>query len=152
MNWSSGRRTRCRCFTRFETIVLKPLVLKPLVDTDVWMDFLRGRQGAHKFVRALPDETAVSVGELYAGVRDGTERDALATLIASLDVINITAQVAERGGLIRRDFGKSHGVGLNDALIAATAIEHGLRLCTLNVKHYPAVPARQLRRAHVKRA
>lgn len=129
--------------------------MKPLVDTDVWIDFLRGRQGAHKFVRALPDETAisaVSVGELYAGVREGTERDALAMLIASLDVIDVTTRVAERGGLIRRDFGKSHGVGLNDALIAATAIEHGLRLCTLNVKHYPAVPARQLRRAYVKGA
>lgn len=126
--------------------------MKPLVDTDVWIDSLRGRQTAHKFVRALPDETAisaVSVGELYAGVRDGPERDALATLIASLDVVDITARVAEIGGLIRRDSGKSHSVGLNDALIAATAIEHGLRLCTLNVKHYPAVPPRQLRRAYI---
>ena len=128
--------------------------MKPLVDTDVWIDFLRGLQAARKFVRALPDETAisaVSVAELYAGVREGTERDALAALIASLDVIDVTVRVAERGGLIRRDFGKSHGLGLNDALIAATALEHGLRLCTLNVKHYPAVPHRQLRRAYVKR-
>ena len=127
--------------------------MKPLVDTDVWIDFLRGRQEARKFVATLPDDTAISaisVGELYAGVRDGAERDALGSLIGSLVVIDLTAGIAERGGLIRRDFGKSAGVGFSDALIAATALEHGLRLYTLNAKHYPAMPARQLRRAYVK--
>ena len=127
--------------------------MKPLVDTDVWIDFLRGRREARKFVAILPDDTAISaisVGELYAGVRDGAERDALASLIGSLLVIDLTAGIAERGGLIRRDFGKSAGVGFGDALIAATALEHGLRLYTLNAKHYPALPARQLRRAYVK--
>lgn len=129
--------------------------MRPLVDTDVWIDFLRGRQEAKKFVAALPDETAISaisVGELYAGVRDGAERDALASLVASLVVIDLTAGVAERGGIIRRDFGKSAGVGFGDALIAATVLEHGLRLYTLNAKHYPALPPRQLRRAYVKGA
>jgi predicted nucleic acid-binding protein len=33
----------------------------------------------------------------------------------------------------------SHGLGLLDALIAATVIGKGATLCTFNVKHYRAV-------------
>jgi predicted nucleic acid-binding protein len=55
--------------------------------------------------------------------------------------------IATRGGLLRRDYGRSHGVGLNDALIGATALEMRLQLLTLNVKHYP-----ELDKQHVKKA
>ena len=51
---------------------------------------------------------------------------------------------------MQRGYGRSHGVGLNDALIAATVQEHGLQLCTLNVKHYPALGKEQLKRAYTK--
>jgi predicted nucleic acid-binding protein len=43
------------------------------------------------------------------------------------------------GGLLKRDFGLSHGVALNDALIAAKAIKNRLQLVALNEKHYPMV-------------
>ncbi len=45
--------------------------------------------------------------------------------------------MAADGGLLRRDYGKSHGVGLADALVAATAEMPGLELVTLNRKHDP---------------
>jgi predicted nucleic acid-binding protein len=38
---------------------------------------------------------------------------------------------------LKARYGKSHGVGLVDALIAATAKLHGYRLVTLNKKHFP---------------
>jgi predicted nucleic acid-binding protein len=125
----------------------------PLVDTDIWIDYLRGHPQAIACIKQLPERvwiSAVSVAELHAGVREGAERDALALLISSLDVADLTAEIAARGGLLRRDYGRSHGVGLNDALIAATTIELDLQLLTLNVKHYPALDKQQVKKAYAK--
>jgi predicted nucleic acid-binding protein len=41
--------------------------------------------------------------------------------------------------LFKRDYGKSHGVGLADAIIAATCEAENADLKTLNVKHYPMI-------------
>jgi len=123
---------------------------EPLVDTDVWIDYLRGHPQAIKCVKQLPERvwiSAVSVAELHAGVREGTEREALTQLLSTLKVVDVNAMIATRGGLLRRDYGRSHGVGLNDALIGATALEMRLQLLTLNVKHYP-----ELDKQHVKKA
>ena len=35
------------------------------------------------------------------------------------------------------DYGKAHGVGIADAIVAATATTEDAELKTLNVKHYP---------------
>ena len=126
---------------------------EPLIDTDVWIDYLRGHPQAIACVKKLPERvwiSAVSVAELHAGVREGAERDALALLLSTLEVADLTTEIAARGGLLRRDYGRSHGVGLNDALIAATALELDLQLLTLNVKHYPALEKQQLKQAYSK--
>ncbi len=123
---------------------------EPLVDTDVWIDYLRGHPQAIKCVKQLPERvwiSAVSVAELHVGVREGTEREALTQLLSTLKVVDVNAVIATRGGLLRRDYGRSHRVGLNDALIGATALEMQLQLLTLNVKHYP-----ELDKQHVKKA
>jgi predicted nucleic acid-binding protein len=79
----------------------------------------------------------------YAGVRDGTERGNLDLFISRSIVAWVDRKVAERGGLIKRQFFKSHGAGLADALIAATAEAHaeahGATLVTLNSEHFPTL-------------
>ena len=126
------------------------VALDHLVDTDVWIDFLRRFVQAIRFVRALPDRvfiSAVSVAELHVGMRGGAERQALDELLSTLEVLEINATIAAKGGLLKRDYRRSHGVGLNGALIAATAQEDGLKLCTLDVKHYRLLGKEQLNRA-----
>jgi predicted nucleic acid-binding protein len=77
------------------------------------------------------------VAERSAGVRDGSERQALESFVAAFQVVAADEAIARRGGLYRRDYGKSHGVGLADALIAATAEERSATLVTLNQKPFP---------------
>ena len=124
---------------------------EPLVDTDVWIDYLRGHPQAIEFVQQLPSRvwiSVVSVAELHAGVREGHERDALAQLLSTLDVATLTADIAASGGLLRREHGRSHGMGLNDALIAATALRMQLQLFTLNIKHFPGLDGQAIQKAY----
>jgi len=79
------------------------------------------------------------VAELYASVREGAEREALEVFLSVFDLVSVDGFIAEAGGLYRRDYFKSHGVSLADALIAATASVRGATLVTLNRKHFPMI-------------
>ncbi|HEY2866179.1 MAG TPA: type II toxin-antitoxin system VapC family toxin [Pyrinomonadaceae bacterium] len=111
-----------------------------LIDTDVLIDYLRDRREAVEYLESLSDSPAVSaitVAELYAGVREGRERTFLDEFSESLEVIDVNEDIARLGGLFRRDYFKSHGVGINDAIIAATVELEDRTFITLNEKHFP---------------
>jgi predicted nucleic acid-binding protein len=111
-----------------------------LIDTDVIIDYLRDRPEAVSYLENLTETlliSVVTVAELYAGVRDGTERAALESLIQAFEIAVVDEEIAVKGGLYRRDYSKSHNTGLADALIAATAEFRNARLVTLNSKHFP---------------
>lgn len=110
-----------------------------LVDTDVLIDFLRGRAEAIEFLEQNLDHlhiSSVTVAELYQGVREGQERTKLTTTLSALTVLPLTEEIAEVAGLFRRDYRTSMGCGLADCMIAATASQHHLALVTLNAKHF----------------
>ena len=111
-----------------------------LIDTDVLIDFLRAVPPAVRWLEGTTGRVFIStitVSELFAGVREGQERETLEAFIRTFEIIPVDEAVARRGGLIRRDFFRSHGVGLPDALLAATALIHDLEFVTLNQKHFP---------------
>lgn len=113
-----------------------------LLDTDVLIDFLRGYDKAVDFVTANSHRIILSsivVAELYAGVKGSAELSALDNFISLFTVVPVTAEIARAGGLYKRDYAKSHGVGLADAIIAATCESENAGLKTLNVKHYPMI-------------
>lgn len=111
-----------------------------LIDTDVIIDYLRGQADAVAYIEGLTNPlliSAITVAELYGGVREGAERTALEVFVSAFELVPVSEQISVRGGLYRRDYGRSHNVGLADALIAATAEVRGATLVTLNKKHFP---------------
>lgn len=113
-----------------------------LVDTDILIDFLRGYNKAVSFIKKFSSQIILSpivAAELYAGVKGTNELAVLDNFVSHFRVVPITFEIAKAGGLYKRDFGKSHGVGLADAILAATAKEENAALKTLNVKHYPMI-------------
>lgn len=114
-----------------------------LVDTNVFVDFFRGKPEAVAFIKRHSDRIALSavvLSELYAGARED-EIQRLDTFSDYFTTLPLTTEVAKTGGLLKNQYGKSHGIGLADALIAATAQTGDCELKTLNVKHYPMFPS-----------
>ncbi len=111
-----------------------------LLDTDVLVDYLRGEQEAMAYLEGLGGDlltSAITVAELFAGVREGEERRVLTQFIRAFEIVPIDSDIAKQGGLYRRGFGPSHGVGLADALIAASAEAREAKVVTLNERHFP---------------
>ena len=114
-----------------------------LLDTCILVDVLRKNQAAIAAVVAFggrPAVSPVSVMELYAGARTQREEKQLASLIDVFDVVDIEIAAYRRAGQLLKHFRLSHNLDFADALIAATAEQHGLKLATLNVKHFPMFP------------
>ena len=113
-----------------------------LVDTDILIAHLRGVDDARSWLRAARTEgplsvSVVTVAELTGGMRSAERREVWA-LLNVMRSEPVTELVARRAGELRRRFRRSHtGIGLADYLVAATALERGAQLATLNVKHYP---------------
>ena len=113
-----------------------------LLDTDVLIDFFRGNSNVVAFVNKNSSRIILSsivVAELYAGVKGDAELTVLENFVSLFRTIPVTSEIARMGGLYKRDYGKSHGVGLADAIIAATCEAENADLKTLNVKHYPMI-------------
>ena len=104
-----------------------------LVDTDVFVDHLRGARALRPGRRRV-SYSVITRCELFAG-KDGDE-DAIEVLLGAFREISVDRRVAERAGRIRR----GSSIRTPDALIAASAIEHGLSLMTRNRRDFAAVP------------
>lgn len=111
-----------------------------ILDTDVIIDYLRGHNLAKRYFLHLEDPCFISVvtlAELYSGVKNPQQEQALESCLQFFTALAVDPVVAKCAGLYRLQFMKSHGVGMADALIAATANVFELKLITLNIKHYP---------------
>ena len=115
-----------------------------LVDTDVLIWHLRGYPQATRRLDQLGALTlsAVSYLEVLQGLRNKAE---LATVKKMLErraatLLPVSESITRRAVGLMEFLSLSHGLQMGDALIAATALEHGLPVLTANVKHFSAVP------------
>ena len=118
------------------------MVERLLIDTDVLIEYLRGRDRAVEYLEGLHADlyvSAVSIAELFAGVRGEEEEASLKQFLLTFTVLPVTQKVAQLGGLYRREYRASHGTGIADALIAATAEDSGAGLVSFNRRHFPMV-------------
>lgn len=114
-----------------------------LLDTDVIIWHLRGRQSVTQAIRELqafgvPSCSALSILEVQVGVKKGEETKT-ELFLGSLKVFDVTKQIASKAALVIREQ-KAKGVTMDlpDAIIAATCLHHRLVIVTYNTKRYPA--------------
>lgn len=114
-----------------------------LLDSNILIDLLHGRQGRDKLVRNLILKKerliccAVTVAELYSGILP-KDVPKLEKLFRSLEYFDLTSDVARRAGLLRGDYRrKGITLSLADATLAALAMAEEMVLVTANRKDFP---------------
>lgn len=71
-----------------------------LIDTDIAIDYPRGNSDAIAYVEGLSGKdfiSAITVAELYAGVRDGAERTASESFVRAFQVVIVDSAMATQG-------------------------------------------------------
>jgi predicted nucleic acid-binding protein len=114
-----------------------------LIDTDVLIWYIRGNRKAFMAVEAL-DGFSISVVtyiELVQGLRNKTELNTLKNFLQAktTSILHVTESISAAAMFLVEQHHCGHSLEFADALIAATAIGHGLPLFTANAKHYQAV-------------
>ena len=114
-----------------------------LVDSDILIEVSRARDASivSRWTELSTSDalilfSPVTAAELWAGARPA-EHEILEDLFKALVCVPLDAAVGQRAGGYLRQYRKSHGVELGDALIAASAVAGGAMLWTRNRKHYP---------------
>jgi predicted nucleic acid-binding protein len=114
-----------------------------LIDTDVAIDYLRGRTEAIELIAPLWEEnraylSIITVYELYACMRD-KERYYTENFINACIIAPVTIEIAKAAGELYRKF-RTKGITLTslDCLIAATASAGKHKIATRNKDHYPS--------------
>ena len=114
-----------------------------LVDTDVLIWHLRGYPQATRRLDQLGALTisAVSYLEVLQGLRNKAELVAVQKMMRKRNatMLPLTEAITRRAVALMESLTLSHGMQMGDALIAATALEHGLPVLTANIKHFGAI-------------
>ena len=117
-----------------------------LIDTDVLIDISRGNGDAADFVDALPEEIfigRISAMELIIGARNKRDQKVIEEFISVYSIKELSESIGREAHQRLKQYAKSHGLTMADALIAATAIVNDLDLVSKNEKHFR--PIKELR-------
>jgi tRNA(fMet)-specific endonuclease VapC len=124
-----------------------------LLDTDILIDIQRGYQPAVEWFASLDDMPSVPgfvVMELFQDAPNAQRIREVEALVAPLEVIWPSKVDCQRALTDFRTLHLSHGLGLLDALIAATAIGRGATLVTFNARHFAPVAGLATERPYPK--
>lgn len=116
-----------------------------LLDSTVFIDFLRGYEPTvEAFQKSLYGQsTSVTTKlELIIGLNTKKDIKHIESILKNLhiNVLPITEDISNFAEKILINYYHSRGIGILDALIAATAIVYDEELVTRNVKHFDFIP------------
>ena len=118
---------------------------KVIFDTDVLIGYLRGHEKSRRFIEAVTHErralSSLTFMELLQGCRNQEEaREVKAFVAENISfVIHPDEPISRRAISLLEQHTFSHGLRVENAIIAASALETASSLATANVKHYRVI-------------
>ncbi len=117
--------------------------MRAYIDADVLIWHLRGKEQARDFLIRLRDHgayelwtSALQRAEIIFFMRPD-EQEATEAFLSQFRTEPVDQKLVDAAGVLYRRWQPSHGIDVNDAILAAAAIQAGGRIFTLNIKHYP---------------
>jgi predicted nucleic acid-binding protein len=117
--------------------------MRVYIDSDVLIWHLRGETPATNLLKgfAMNPETELWIGAMQRAevvfFMRPEEEPATLSFLSQFQTQAVTQDIVDRAGAFYRQWHRSHGVDVNDALLAATAAKTGGKIITQNLKHYP---------------
>lgn len=117
--------------------------MRAYIDADILIWHLRGNRSALEFLRGLRDDKA---NELWTGAMQRaevvffmrpSEEEATLLLLSQFKTAAIDQSIVDKAAELYRRWHPSHGLDVNDAILAATAFQTGGQIFCLNQKYYP---------------
>ncbi len=120
-----------------------------IFDTDVIIWCLRGRKAAAIAIKAEQDRklSVISFMELLQGARSKRDQLEIRQFLDDyrFELLPISANISQRACVYVEEYALRDGLHVTDALIAATAVEHGEILLSGNHRHYRVVEGLDLK-------
>ena len=120
-----------------------------IIDTDVLIWYMRGNKKAYN---AIEDKhgffvSVVTYIELVQGMRNKSELTELRRAFREWNtkILYINEEISSKAMFYIEQHYLSHSLTLADALIASTAVSHGIPLLTGNDKHYKIIKNLQVK-------
>ena len=116
-----------------------------VIDTSLFIDFLRSKQKENTKLYNLPDNTpyylsSVTLFELFMGASNPEKEKDINTLTEGLNILPFDNEVALKAGRIYHELRKKNQlIEFRGIFIAATCLIHELPLATLNKKHFERI-------------
>lgn len=119
-----------------------------LCDTNILIEIYRDNATIIQSIKLLGQENLavsdVTCAELFFGARNKIELQAISKDLESLQVLPVNTFISSLAVKLVKDYSLSHKLTLPDSIIGATAIYHGLKLYTLNVKDFKFIEGLEL--------
>lgn len=120
--------------------------MKFVIDTSILIDHLRGGKTWKNFLVEIKGEDislsipTIVIFELFSGksTQNSYIVNKIAKLLKNFQQIELDERIAKRAGMIYRDISKT--LQVPDYLVAASALEVGATVLTLNRKHFQEIP------------
>ncbi len=120
-----------------------------LFDTDIIIWYLRGNGKAAQVIQNSDVRyiSTVVYMELLQGARDKRETKLIRSFLkeAGFEILPLTENIGHRASVYMEEYCLKNGMCMADALLAATAVENQIVLCTANRKHYKAIAEIELK-------
>jgi len=118
--------------------------LNCLIDTCIFIDYLRGKPSVYDiFVRNKDIKlsmSAITMMELLIGAFNKKEVFYIQKSFKDIKRIHVNEKISNLAEEYIATYSKSHNLQINDALIAATAVENEMPLVTYNISDFQYIP------------